>query len=654
MNSNTSYALPVGTVLLSDSYSYAISRVLGQGSFGITYLATATLLHDDSVSFIVAVKEFFMEQTNGREGLSVTAGNKTGMFGYYRTKFLHEARNLMKLYHPNIVKVVEAFEANGTAYYSMEYIDGGSLDSLIRSHDGLCVADTLRYTRDIGAALQCMHAAKMLHLDLKPSNVMLRDGHAVLIDFGYSKQYADDDNPMSSLTIGRGTPGYSPIEQDCDYRDSSHFPVTMDVYALGATMFKMLTGIAPPHASFILNSGFPYSELVAKGVDQRLIDVVSRAMAPMTVQRTPDVSTLLAQLDGIEEPVSQRKAAPHDIAKEATVVTAAPTAASAAAGSGAMTRPQPHQHIAVGRAIDKVVVVYREKMYSEVKECRYVVTPKRVSVTKGNPSKTFSQSISDDQFREFCDGLAYIATCKKSGDEYMHGPVKSVAITLFAGGKIAKSYSVETDASHSYGTLRDDADAVHSRIKDILPKRDIIERRHEKVRAEQEKKNRETLNGKAGEQEKKNGEMLTGKTDATSTSTEKWDIRWQHFNKVAGFVLTVGIFLICRAYNVWEGNGDMYGRFLDAVFHGIDGGRLEPMLALAIFGVGTFLLVLPFVIQRHIRAAIVAGAVCYATATLVCELFGSCRLGTSSWWVLPVLWYLIFAVPDKAGQHTEQ
>ena len=128
MNSNTSYALPVGTVLLSDSYSYAISRVLGQGSFGITYLATATLLHDDSVSFIVAVKEFFMEQTNGREGLSVTAGNKTGMFGYYRTKFLHEARNLMKLYHPNIVKVVEAFEANGTAYYSMEYIDGGSLD----------------------------------------------------------------------------------------------------------------------------------------------------------------------------------------------------------------------------------------------------------------------------------------------------------------------------------------------------------------------------------------------------------------------------------------------------------------------------------------------------------------------------------------------
>ena len=174
------------------------------------------------------------------------------------------------------------------------------------------------------------------------------------------------------------------------------------------------------------------------------------------------------------------------------------------------------------------------------------------------------------------------------------------------------------------------------------------------MRAEQEKKNRETLNGKAGEQEKKNGEMLTGKTDATSTSTEKWDIRWQHFNKVAGFVLTVGIFLICRAYNVWEGNGDMYGRFLDAVFHGIDGGRLEPMLALAIFGVGTFLLVLPFVIQRHIRAAIVAGAVCYATATLVCELFGSCRLGTSSWWVLPVLWYLIFAVPDKAGQHTEQ
>lgn len=91
-----------------------------------------------------------------------------------------------------------------------------------------------------------MHSNKMLHLDLKPKNIMLdKDGKSYLIDFGLSKQYTETGEPESSTKVGAGTPGHAPIEQ-ANYREGKGFPVTMDIYALGATMFKMLTGQRPP------------------------------------------------------------------------------------------------------------------------------------------------------------------------------------------------------------------------------------------------------------------------------------------------------------------------------------------------------------------------------------------------------------------------
>ncbi len=293
-----SITLPQGYVLKSKLYNYRIEKVLGQGTFGITYLARIELqggLGNLESSIHVTIKEFFMKEISGRDGTSVTssASSKGGLFYEYKEKFAREAKNLSKLKHPNIVNVMEFFEANNTCYYVMEYLSGGDLDSLIEYHGKLSEADVLKYTRQIAEALSFMHKNKMLHLDLKPKNVMLNaNGDAVLIDFGLSKQYDKSGEPESSTTVGRGTPGYAPLEQ-ANYQDGHGFPVTMDVYALGATMYKMLTGKRAPEASVILNEGFPRKTMQSQGVSSQIIDIVNKAMKPLKKDRYQQVSQLL-------------------------------------------------------------------------------------------------------------------------------------------------------------------------------------------------------------------------------------------------------------------------------------------------------------------------------------------------------------------------
>ena len=172
------------------AYRYVIERVLGQGTFGITYLATtqvkvAGALGELETTMQVAVKEFFMKDINGREENTVTTGSKGGLYANYKAKFAREAENLSRLKHPHIVKVLEYFEANNTVYYVMEYVEGGSLEARIKEKGRLPEGECLDCVGQIASAVSYMHAHKMLHLDLKPGNVMLRkDRTAVLIDFG--------------------------------------------------------------------------------------------------------------------------------------------------------------------------------------------------------------------------------------------------------------------------------------------------------------------------------------------------------------------------------------------------------------------------------------------------------------------------------------
>ena len=285
--------LPTGSVLHGKSSSYIIEKPIGQGAFGTTYLATAKMRGAlGTIDVKVAVKEFFMREVNGRNGSTVTVSSNDGVFANYEKKFRAEAKNLSNLDHPHIIKVLEMLEENNTSYYVMEYIDGGSLEDYIASVGTLSEDVVLTYVSQIGEALQFMHRHNMLHLDVKPANIMRRsDGTLVLIDFGLSKQFNKNGDPDSSSTIGGGTPGYAPIEQ-ATYQRGDGLPVTMDVYALGATMYKMLVGERPPNADVILNDGFPRAILESCSVSRHLIDVVAKAMSPTKKDRFQTVEEL--------------------------------------------------------------------------------------------------------------------------------------------------------------------------------------------------------------------------------------------------------------------------------------------------------------------------------------------------------------------------
>ena len=277
--------LIIGTLLHGGTYK--IEKVLGQGSFGITYLAEHTNLGKK-----VAIKEFFMKELNSRgEDGSITGMSDSSLSQNYCQKFKKEAINLSRLDHPNIVRVTDSFSENGTFYYVMDFIEGQNLNDYIKSHY-IDEAEAVSIIKSVADALIYMHEEKhMLHLDLKPGNVMRRnsDGHIFLIDFGLSKHYSTDGQPETSTTIGLGTAGYAPIEQGNKAKNGEFRP-TIDVYALGATFYKLLTRETPPPASDLVSDDeLLENKLREKGVSANLIKVVTEAMCPNVRKRTQSV-----------------------------------------------------------------------------------------------------------------------------------------------------------------------------------------------------------------------------------------------------------------------------------------------------------------------------------------------------------------------------
>lgn len=296
--------LPQGTKLRDGKYT--IQQALAQGAFGITYLAkgkfqVAGPLGGMEVEGDVAIKEFFMSSCNGRNGTKVTCSSSDDLNANYMQKFRQEAEHLSHLQHPGIVKVLELFEENNTCYYAMEFIDGGSLDDYIYNKGHIPEDEALALTKQIGEALSYMHQRHCLHLDLKPGNIMRHtDGRVALIDFGLTKQYKDDGSPETSTTIGSGTAGYAPIEQ-LGYRKENAFAPTLDIYAMGATLFKMLTGHKPADAPTIFDEGFPEGELASIGISRPTIALVRKAMEPKKGNRYQSVDELLQALGSIIE-----------------------------------------------------------------------------------------------------------------------------------------------------------------------------------------------------------------------------------------------------------------------------------------------------------------------------------------------------------------
>lgn len=318
----TSTQLQPGTVIHGTHNDYRIERVLGQGSFGITYVANVRLkgrLGAIESTAMVAIKEFFLRNVSSRNGLRVFSVSDSTLCSDYRRDFLREAQNLSRLDNDHIVKVLETIEENDTVYYVMEYLSGGNLDQHILSHGNLSCREALDIAIQIGEALKCMHAQHMLHLDLKPLNVMRgEDGHIVLIDFGLSKCFGADGQPESSTRIGQGTTGYAPIEQH-SFKKADGFMPTLDIYALGATLFKMLTGSVPPEASVVLNEGLPVDELSSAGVPPAVIALVERAMQPLRRMRHQTVGEF------VDEAQRLLASAPSSVGRPASPSADVPT-----------------------------------------------------------------------------------------------------------------------------------------------------------------------------------------------------------------------------------------------------------------------------------------------------------------------------------------
>ena len=308
MANNFKMALRPGTMIRGKVYTYQIQKVLGQGGFGITYLALTSVTGPlGAIKVQVALKEFFAKDldSRGADG-AVTERTEGGIASKYAKAFQRESENLSKMKAPGIVNVLEAFQANGTYYYSMEYLPGGSLDDKVKGH-GLPESEALPLFKKVCEAVSFMHGKKMMHLDIKPKNIMLDgEGNPILIDFGLSKQYDENGEPESSTTIGAGTPGYAPFEQASPHAGNV-FQAGIDVYALGGTLYKMLTGTTPLTAPEILNGGFPEEPLRLKSVSQSVIDLVRKAMAMRQNDRYPDVTALfqaVPQPDKDEEDIT--------------------------------------------------------------------------------------------------------------------------------------------------------------------------------------------------------------------------------------------------------------------------------------------------------------------------------------------------------------
>lgn len=241
---NNQNMLQVGTILHG---TYKIESYLSSGGFGNTYLAK-NIEFDETY----AIKEFFVKGVCQRDGnsttISVSNAENTNSFEQQREKFKKEARRLRSLSNPHIVKVYDLFEENGTAYYVMDYVDGENLSTrLKRTNVPLAESEVRNYLNQILDGLEAIHNEGMFHLDIKPANIMV-DSHDVvkLIDFGASKQQSTVGGATMSTGISY-TNGYAPSEQMAQSYDK--FGPWTDFYALGATMYKLLTNQDPPSVS---------------------------------------------------------------------------------------------------------------------------------------------------------------------------------------------------------------------------------------------------------------------------------------------------------------------------------------------------------------------------------------------------------------------
>ena len=284
---------------------YCLTKVVGQGGFGITYQGLWNTEVKGSLGTMktevpICIKEYFFKDYCFRDvdGKTVRVHSDTGkkLFDKFKEKLIKEAKILSEVQHPHIVNVLEVFEENNTTYIAMEYIEGCSLKYMMDKKGVLPEEKVLKYVHQIGEALAFVHKKQILHLDIKPSNILIdKQDNARLIDFGVSKRY-DTEKQETSTIILTLSKGFASIEQ-YDDEGIQKFTPCPDIYSLGATMYNLLTGKIPTES--ILRATRPLADpkVLNENLTEKTQGVILKAMAIVSAERFQSVRSMLKALD---------------------------------------------------------------------------------------------------------------------------------------------------------------------------------------------------------------------------------------------------------------------------------------------------------------------------------------------------------------------
>lgn len=297
-------ALPNGTVLRSSIREYKILEALGAGGFGITYKVSANLQVDNvTLTSYFVVKEHFLKgcwRADDRTSV-LHAPTTESDVRQSRKDFIEEAKRLNRIGQttPNIVKVNEVFEANNTAYYVMEYLDGGDLTRYVDQHGPMPQKMAVGLIITVAKAVAKLHDHHLLHLDIKPDNIVMKTDPdsgqpiPILIDFGIAKHFDRHGKPTSRLVAKGASEGYAPMEQ---YDEIDRFAPEIDIYALGATLYFLLTGKHPPKAFNVHSFNDLWPDL-PPDLSHQTLTALAAAMQPSKFDRTSNVRLLIKNLE---------------------------------------------------------------------------------------------------------------------------------------------------------------------------------------------------------------------------------------------------------------------------------------------------------------------------------------------------------------------
>ncbi len=298
--------LPIETLLQGGKYKI-ISKI-SQGNFGITYLAEQTSLERK-----VCIKEFFFRGSCERAlsgHVTVTSSGQEVTNSFLR-KFMREAKRLSQFDHPNIVKVIDVFEENGTAYMVMDYVESETLQQLVDRQGKLSEKEALDYMIPICNALEVIHQKDLYHLDIKPSNILIKKqtNSPFLIDFGISKFTEASGQDHSTTTPVALTKGYAPLEQYG--QDITKLTELTDVYAVAATLYKLVTGVTPPEASLIVQDGIKSPKKLNPDLSAQLSSIILKSLSYKINDRAQSITKLKGDLLSIAiNPISKAPVSP--------------------------------------------------------------------------------------------------------------------------------------------------------------------------------------------------------------------------------------------------------------------------------------------------------------------------------------------------------